>query len=81
MIYYLIPCTVDYAEFRLAATITQLEPYYVIADWQEMQRVWYGEEDGHDATTRAVWRVLGGLGPMSTFRFCELLTAHTAARL
>ncbi len=23
--------------------------------------------------------VLGGLGPMSTFRFCELLTAHTAA--
>ena len=20
--------------------------------------------------------VLGGLGPMSTFRFCELLTAH-----
>ena len=23
--------------------------------------------------------VLGGLGPMSTFRFCELLTAHTKA--
>lgn len=23
--------------------------------------------------------VLGGLGPMSTFRFCELLTEHTAA--
>lgn len=23
--------------------------------------------------------VLGGLGPMSTFRFCELLTAHTRA--
>ncbi len=23
--------------------------------------------------------VLGGLGPMSTFRFCELLTAHTVA--
>ena len=23
--------------------------------------------------------ILGGLGPMSTFRFCELLTSHTAA--
>ena len=24
--------------------------------------------------------ILGGLGPMSTFYFCELLTAHTLAK-
>ena len=43
MIYYLIPCTVDYANF-VWRYHNELEPYYVIADWQEMQRVWYGEE-------------------------------------
>lgn len=43
VIYYLIPCTVDYANF-VWRHHSDLEPYYVIADWQEMQRVWYGEE-------------------------------------
>ncbi len=44
VIYYLIPCTVDYANF-VWRYHNELEPYYVIADWQEMQRVWYGEEE------------------------------------
>ena len=43
VIYYLIPCTVDYANF-VWKYHSELEPYYVIADWQEMQRVWYGDQ-------------------------------------
>ena len=44
VIYYLIPCTVDYAGFVWRHR-DALEPYYVVADWEEMQRVWYGEEE------------------------------------
>lgn len=43
VIYYLIPCTLNHANFVWRHK-QELEPYYVIADWDEMQRVWYGEE-------------------------------------
>lgn len=43
VIYYLIPCTVDHASFVWRHR-ELLEAYYVVADWDEMQRVWYGEE-------------------------------------
>ena len=43
VILYLIPCTVDYANFVWRHRET-LEPFFVIADQPEMERVWYGEE-------------------------------------
>ena len=43
VILYLLPCTVDYANF-VWRNREALEPYFVIADQPEMQRVWYGEE-------------------------------------
>lgn len=43
VILYLIPCTVDYANFVWRYR-EDLEPHYVIADWGEMQKVWYGED-------------------------------------
>ena len=43
LILYLIPCTVDYANF-LWRNREQLEPYFVIAGQPEMERVWYGDD-------------------------------------
>ena len=42
LILYLIPCTVDYANF-VWKNREILESYYVIAGHPEMERVWYGE--------------------------------------
>ena len=44
VILYLLPCTEDYANF-VWRNREALEPYYVIADQPEMEKVWYGEED------------------------------------
>ena len=44
VILYLLPCTEDYANF-VWRNREELEPYYVIADQPEMEKVWYGEED------------------------------------
>ncbi len=43
VVYYLIPCTDEYAKFVWRHR-TELESYYVVADEKEMQKVWYGEE-------------------------------------
>lgn len=43
VILYLIPCTVDDANFVWRYR-GELEPHYVVADWTEMQKVWYGED-------------------------------------
>ncbi len=42
VILYLIPCTVDYANF-VWENRTELECRYVIASQPEMEKVWYGE--------------------------------------
>ena len=43
LILYLIPCTEDYANF-IWRNKEALEPFFVIADPREMDRVWYGDE-------------------------------------
>ena len=41
LILYLIPCTVDYANF-VWRNHTELERHFVIANQPEMEKVWYG---------------------------------------
>ena len=43
VILYLIPCTEDYANF-VWRNRESLEPFFVIANSPEMERVWYGEK-------------------------------------
>ena len=43
LILYLIPCTEDYANF-IWRNKEALEPFFVVADQPEMDRVWYGDE-------------------------------------
>ena len=45
VILYLIPCTEDYASF-VWNNSELLESRFVIADREEIQRVWFGEEEG-----------------------------------
>ncbi len=51
VILYLIPCTEEYAGLVWDRQ-EELEPYYVIADRREMERVWFGaseSEEGEEA--------------------------------
>lgn len=47
LILYLIPCTEDYANF-VWRNREVLEPFFVIADLPEMERVWYGDESDRE---------------------------------
>ncbi len=47
LILYLIPCTEDYANF-VWRNREVLEPFFVIADLPEMERVWYGDKSDRE---------------------------------